>query len=249
MTDEGKTILLIEDEADLVSVVKFRLKSRGYKVVTASDGIEAIERLSEVTPDLIILDVNLPRMGGIEFYRKICTAHGHPRYPVIILSARADLRKFFDEIEADGFIAKPFEIEDLIRQIERTLRKEGYPAIFLADVKENPHAESIARVLNTERFNVVNVSGFKELKEKIQDVKPAFIVVEYMQDEMPGDEFIRKLKSDRGSKDIPVIVYTYSGFEYEEKSLRAGADKYLGKPKDYDEFIKAIKELQRNNKN
>lgn len=245
MFSEQKTILLVEDEPDLLTVVKFRLKENGYNVVTASDGIQALEKLKKINPDLIILDINLPNMSGIEFYRNISTAYGHARYRVLVLTARVDLQKIFMDIEVDGFLSKPFEVDRLIEEIERIINRTSNPDIFLVDYVENPYVCEIAGYLRVERYNVSIFDSFSDLREKAKEVKPAFIIMEYMRSEMSGEAFIKTIKEDSLVYDVPLIVYSYSGFqELEEKSIRAGADKYVGKPSHYGVFMKAIKELK-----
>ncbi|MFH1355231.1 MAG: response regulator, partial [Candidatus Omnitrophota bacterium] len=165
----NKTILLIEDEADLVQLIKFRLQTRGYEVVAAYDGIEALEKLNEVSPDLIILDINLPKMSGIEFYNKISTPHGHSKYPVLVLTARRDLEMTFKNIEADGFMAKPFEIDQLIIEIERIIKAVPSQVIFLIDFKESSHVQEITAYLKSERYAVVNLDDFAVLQEKAKE--------------------------------------------------------------------------------
>lgn len=242
---KGKSILLIEDEEDLVATIKFRLKANGYAVVTANDGIEALRQLDRMTPDLIILDVNLPRMGGIEFYNKISTPYGHSKYPVLVLTARADLEKLFKDIEADGFIAKPFEVGELIKEVERIISGASSPTVFLIDYKEDPRVRKIEDCLKAERYAVVCLDEFRQLQEKAREKRPVFIIMEYMQKDISGEAFIRQIKEGPDFNDIPVIVYSYSGFEeYGKKSLQAGADKYLGKPENCDILLKAMQELK-----
>lgn len=244
VSNQNKTILLVEDEADLVSVIKFRLQTHGYKVITAENGVVALAKLTQTPPDLIILDINLPRMSGIEFYRQICTSYGHSKYPVLVLTARANLEKLFKDIEADGFMAKPFEVDVLIKEIDRILSGASNPGVFLVDYKDNPHVRAIAAFLKAERYNVIYIESLAQLKEEAARKKPRFIIMEYMQEEMSGEAFIGKVKKDPILGTVPLIVYSYSGFaEYEEKSIRAGADRFLGKPQSYDIFLKALKEM------
>ncbi len=240
-----KTILLIDDEVDLVDLVKFQLVAKGYNVVTANDGLEGLERLKIVKPDLIILDMNMPRMGGLEFYGKISTDRGKSKYPVLVLTARANLEKTFKDIAVDGFMSKPFEIDQLILEVERITSGGCDPVIYLADFKENPHVGKIKEVFSTERYSVVQVDDLAQLRVKTEAKKPAFIILEYMQRGMGGEDFIKKIKGDSLFDGVSVIVYSYAGFkEYGDKSLAAGADKYLGKPESYAVFVNAVKELE-----
>lgn len=119
-----KGILLIDDEVDLLEMIKFQLEAKGFQVTTASNGQEGLERLKTLSPDLIILDMNMPKMGGIEFYKNICDANSKPRYPVLILTARANLEKIFEDLLVEGFMPKPFDIHELIAKVEAITQKQ-----------------------------------------------------------------------------------------------------------------------------
>ena len=120
----NKIVLLIDDETDLVEMVKFQLEKKGYKVVPAYNGKEALDKLKDIKPDLIILDINMPTMGGLEFFNEISTEHGQPKYPVLVLTARANLEGIFKAIEVGGFVSKPFEIDYLISEVDRITSKK-----------------------------------------------------------------------------------------------------------------------------
>ena len=126
MSEETKkTILLIDDEVDLVDMIKYLFVARGYIVATAYDGLEGLERLKEIKPDLIILDMNMPRMDGLEFFQKIMGPDHRAMHPVLVLSARANAEQMVKEIGVDGFISKPFSVELLIERVENIIRTGG----------------------------------------------------------------------------------------------------------------------------
>ncbi len=127
MSDE-KTILIIDDEVDLAEMVGFQLKAKGFEVVIAHNGVEGLEQLKTVTPQLIILDMNMPKMGGIEFYKNICDFSAKPRYPVFVLTARANMERLFKDFDVAGFLAKPFDIGELTRKVEEIVAAGGDPA-------------------------------------------------------------------------------------------------------------------------
>lgn len=240
-----KIILLVDDEVDLADLIKFQLISKGYNVVATHNGREALKALEKISPDLIILDINMPEMGGVEFYNRISSGQKRSKYPVLVVTARANLEETFRGVEIEGFMTKPFDIGELVKKVAKIISGSMDPVVFLVDHKENPHVKQIGEDFNRERYKVVNIKDFQMLSSEAQKKKPNFIVLEYMQKEMAGDKFIEKIKADVFLKDIPLIVYSYTGFEeYEEKGLRAGADKYLGKPKSGRDFLKAIKELK-----
>ena len=247
--DDRKIVLIVDDEVNLSDLVKFQLISKGYNVIVAYNGIEGLEKLKKITPDLIILDINMPQMGGLEFFNKISTGYGRSKYPVLFLTSRAELEGVFKDIQADGFLPKPFEIGDVVKEVERIIGGRIKPLIFLVDSAENPNAKGIKEAFESEIYEVEHVASFDQLKESSLIRKPKYVVLEYMQQEISGEEFIKRIKEDKVFSDVPIVVYSYSGFkECEEKSLRAGASKYLGKPQKFSEVVTAVKEVELNAK-
>lgn len=117
-------ILVVDDEALLVKGIRFNLQSEGYEVITASDGLEALQTLQEHKPDLIILDVMMPNMDGLTACQKI---REFSNIPIILLTAKADdMDKLigFDH-GADDYLTKPFNILELKARIRALLRRVG----------------------------------------------------------------------------------------------------------------------------
>ena len=125
--DKQKIILLIDDEINLQQLIKIALKSRNYHVETANNGVEGLAKLETIEPDLIILDMNMPKMRGLEFYQRICDDTKCPRYPILMLTARANIEPIFKQLNIAGFIAKPFEIADLLHEVESIIQKNQIP--------------------------------------------------------------------------------------------------------------------------
>lgn len=120
------TMLVVEDDRTIAEVVAYQLQREGHTATIASDGIEALERLREGPYDLIILDLMLPRLSGLDVLRML---RRDSATPVIILSARegdADQVSALD-LGADDYITKPFSIEALMARIRALLRRAGGP--------------------------------------------------------------------------------------------------------------------------
>ena len=115
------TILVTDDEPDLVKALTLRLESEGYKVVTASDGKESLEKAKELEPDLIILDVMMPEMDGFEACRRLRKDLGLD-IPIIMLTVKAesDDKTKGLQMGADVYITKPFDYDNLMYHV-RTL--------------------------------------------------------------------------------------------------------------------------------
>ena len=119
-----KKILVVDDEALLVKGIRFNLQNDGYEVITGSDGVEAVELAQSQNPDLIVLDVMMPRMDGLTACSKI---REFSDVPIILLTAKTtDIDKLlgFDQ-GADDYLTKPFNILELKARIRAMLRRSG----------------------------------------------------------------------------------------------------------------------------
>ncbi|NLO06788.1 MAG: response regulator [candidate division WS1 bacterium] len=119
----AKQILLVDDERDLVFYTKLFLEEKGYEVLEAYDGQQALDVLEEVTPDLIILDVAMPRLTGWDVLSRLQDEMGMVDIPVLMLTARAeDADKARGwELGVTWYQTKPFELDELAMIIERIL--------------------------------------------------------------------------------------------------------------------------------
>lgn len=122
-----KTILLIEDSEDIVSIVNFMLEREGYEVVTAIDGREASKAIeSTPPPGMVILDAMLPYVDGFSLLQKIRKSDTWHSVPVIMLTARSGQNDVVRGLEtgADDYMVKPFNTDELLARIRRLLRQK-----------------------------------------------------------------------------------------------------------------------------
>lgn len=119
----GKKILLVDDEPQLVEVVKMRLEANGYTVLAAYDGQEALDKARQEKPDLIILDLMLPKVDGYKVCRMLKFDQNYKHIPIIMFSARAQEEdvKLGKEVGGDAYITKPFEPQELLSKIKEFL--------------------------------------------------------------------------------------------------------------------------------
>jgi len=115
------TILVVEDEADLVWVVRFNLELEGFRTFVASNGRAALEMLDEITPDLMLLDLMMPVMDGWTVLHEVRRRGLTPR--VVVVSARASQldRRRAEQYAVDAFVAKPFDMQELLATIRGLL--------------------------------------------------------------------------------------------------------------------------------
>ena len=120
-----KKILAVDDEPDFLSFLCMRLEVSGYSVITAKDGDEALNKARETNPDLIILDLMLPKISGFEVCRMLKFDDAFKHIPIIILSAldqKDDKSKVVD-MGADAYFIKPFDFKQLLAKIQEFLAK------------------------------------------------------------------------------------------------------------------------------
>lgn len=120
---EKKLILVVDDEADILQPVSYRLKKAGYDVIEAGDGITGLAKAKENVPDLIVLDLMLPKLDGFKVCRMLKFDDDYKHIPIIMFTARTgeDAKLTGKEVGADAYILKPFEPEILLSKIKELL--------------------------------------------------------------------------------------------------------------------------------
>ncbi len=120
---EGKTILIADDEKDVVETLKFSLERLGYRCLSAYDGQDALDKARDQNPDLIILDIMMPKINGFKVSRLLKFDKKYRHIPIIMLTARTQEkdRAIGDETGANMYFTKPFEMDDLVSSVNSML--------------------------------------------------------------------------------------------------------------------------------
>lgn len=123
MTRAKSRILIVDDEMDLVSVLRMGLEIEGFEVIEAMDGEEGLRRARQDQPDLMVLDLMLPKMDGYKVCRALKFDERFRSLPIIILSARSgdSDRRLALDMGADHFVTKPYEMSELVAKIRHYL--------------------------------------------------------------------------------------------------------------------------------
>lgn len=126
-SDPRKFILIAEDEPDVVRLLAFHLQRQGYRVGHAPDGLAAVNDVFEGHPDLVLLDLMLPKLHGFEVCRLIKSTPTARHIPIIMVTAMSGLDDKLKGLGlgADDYVTKPFEITELIARIKRRLTVDG----------------------------------------------------------------------------------------------------------------------------
>jgi DNA-binding response OmpR family regulator len=149
MTSSEKTVLAVDDEPMILKAVAAFLESRGYRVLTAANGRDALERFAEGGIDIILLDLMLPDISGEDICRRIRQSSG---VPIIMLTAKVaeDSQLAGLELGADDYITKPFSLKLLAARMEAVLRRvrESDPAPLFADIQLTATERKIVNALS-----------------------------------------------------------------------------------------------------
>jgi DNA-binding response OmpR family regulator len=118
-----KTILVVDDEEDLLEILRCHLEDEGYHVMTASNGREGLEIMMLEKPDLILLDIGMPKMGGLEMLETLKGMKGFAATPVVMLTAQGQSSHILetDRLRAADFLIKPFTHEELLQAVRKVL--------------------------------------------------------------------------------------------------------------------------------
>ena len=119
---ERSRILVVDDETQITRVLKTTLQSQGYEVKTAADGESALNLAVDWIPDLIVTDLSMPRMTGIELCR---TVRERSQVPIIVLSVREEEKSKIEALDAgaDDYVTKPFSVNELLARVRANLRR------------------------------------------------------------------------------------------------------------------------------
>ena len=245
ITRAQKLILLADDSPMIHRYTVPILEEAGYEVPSAYDGAQALKLTKELRPDLLITDIEMPKLDGYEVCKAVKDAEGTTHIPVLICSTLGeaqDLERGFDA-GADDYLIKPVIPEELLTRV-RTLFLGTMPAsrerILVVD--DSPaQRHYVADCLARQGFEISTAENGKIALSKANALRPALIVSDYEMPVMTGFELVHSLKRDPETRNIPVIMLTARGGKRDMAQMRAvGASAYLVKPFSQDKCIATV---------
>jgi len=226
-----KKILIVDDEKPIVDILKFNLEKDGYKTLEAYDGEEAVKIALEKKPDLILLDVMLPKIDGLVVCRQI---RQHLACPIIMLTAKEEVvdKIIGLELGADDYMTKPFSIREVLARVKANLRKHVIQDDIKPEEEESKHIKIKDLILDTEKYLVIKNSLPIDLTVKEFDVLKVLIEAkgqvfsreeilqrawgyEYLGDIRTVDVTIRRLREKiEDNPSSPKYIITKRGIGY-----------------------------------
>src|SRR5919106_2596610 len=140
-------VLVVEDDAEIADVLRRMLRQEGHEVRSAADGLEALEAAEEFIPDLVVLDLGLPRLDGVEVCRRL---RNESDAPILILTDRTEVEDRVGGLDsgADRYLVKPFERRELLARVRALLRRRpprGSSSLVVGDLRLNPDTREVWR--------------------------------------------------------------------------------------------------------
>src|ERR1700760_3509932 len=217
---QGGRVLVVEDDADIADVLRRSLRNEGYEVRTSADGVEALDVAVGFVPDLVVLDLGLPGLDGIEVCRRL---RMEGDVPILMLTARAETEDRVTGLDsgADDYLVKPFERKELLGRIRAPLRRRrGAASLEVGDLQLNPDTREVHR---GEREIELTNREF-ELLEFLMRNERLVVSRERLLDEVWGydpmaapntiDFFIPTRRRRRGGGGEPRLLHTKRGAGY-----------------------------------
>jgi CheY-like chemotaxis protein len=112
-----KRVLVVDDDEDMQALLRQALETESYEVTVAQDGLDALEMIEQASPDLILLDLMMPRMDGATFARELHNRGLIPATPIIVVSADVNAKQKIENMGADSYITKPFDLHCLLDEV------------------------------------------------------------------------------------------------------------------------------------
>ena len=241
---DKQTILIIEDDSDIRDIIRFYLTEEGFTVVEAVDARNIVEVVKKYKPCLITLDIKLPGIDGPAAIALIKKTREISSIPILIVSVLAKDPKI-QKLTAQGFIAKPFEKDELIAAVKKILAspsQKAQPQKILIVDDEPDVVDIISDQLKNRGFIPLTAFNSQEAIHKATKEKPDLIVLDIRMPKIDGFQLISILHKDKEAWSIPIIVLSGAQISDEQKrqSKELGVKKFLTKPLEPEKLIAEI---------
>jgi phosphate regulon transcriptional regulator PhoB len=229
-------VLVVDDEDSIRELIVFNLEQQGFEVLQAANGVEAIHRVEEGRPDLIILDLMLPMMDGLEVCQKLRRSEEYSAIPIIMLTARSEEvdRVLGLEIGADDYVTKPFSPRELMARVKAILRRLNQPPVIVETdelsigvLKVDPSRhlvtfKGVELELTPKEFELLYLMGIQPGQVLTRDVLLEKVWgYEYLGDTRTVDVHIRRLRKKMEDIDPePDYIETIRGVGYRFRELK-----------------------------
>lgn len=201
----AKKILVVDDEPNIRELLRQELEVKGYEVHEARDGLEAIAQAKKIRPDLITLDVMMPRIDGFDVAAVLKSDLQTAKIPIIILSIVQDQARGY-RIGIDRYLKKPIDADALINEVESLLsQKSSQKRVMVVDERSSP-LDTLSDILKHQGYNVTAVSDNERLLEKAKSIKPDMIIFNALRSE-PEQDIVKAIRFEKGLENVLIFFF------------------------------------------
>lgn len=245
-------VLLVDDDPDILDGLVAVLESQPYRIKTAADGEQCLEMIAEEIPDLVILDLLMPRLDGFAVIRQVRSNPRHATMSIMVLTTvveDASRRRYELEtgtaMDVQAYVEKPVAPVQLLRRVASILEQ---PYILVAD--DDPDIlDSIVTVLRSQPYRLQTATDGKQCLELVRKKMPDLLILDLLMPMMDGFAVMRELRRDATFSDLPIMVLTavvedasYRRYEL-ETGRRMKVQDYLEKPVAPIELLRRVEQV------
>lgn len=248
-------VLVVDDEPIMINIMAAALTEEGYRVEEAVDGAQALEKTREFRPDVILLDVVMPKLNGFEATERLKADPATSAIPVILVTGLGSIEDRVKGLEAgaDDFLSKPFNFDELlarVRSLARLKHLQDRLALMEAEcpgkaaraerrrqplvlvVEDDQRIVRICEnVLGAGGYQIVDAGDAETALRFTEQETPDLVILDLMLPDRDGLELLELFRNNRATAEVPLIILSALGdLKTKVKGLQLGADDYLVKP-------------------
>ncbi len=237
----GGTVLVVDRDPDVASLVETYLRKRGYEVITARNARDAMELARSSSPDAITLDVMLDDLDGFDLLQRLKEDAATSAIPIVILSIVTDEGRGL-RLGAADYIEKPIDKKHLTTVIDDLIGSIESPTVLIAD-DDASIVDALSRTMRRRGFAVVAAYDGLEVLKAVEVDHPDLILLDLRMPKMDGYQVIQRLKSSAATADIPIVVMTAYRINRSKTDVLGLAAGQVSKPFDAESLAERVEDI------
>lgn len=245
--NSSKKILIVEDEQILGEIILSKLQAEGYDVTLAIDGIQGLEKIRELYPDLVLLDIVMPKKNGLEVLSEMKSDEKLKNIPVLVISnsgQQSEIERIVDLGVRDYIIKAQFSPDEVLEKVRKYLNQEYKESkgqgeeikvapknikILLAE-DDQFLSSLVGSRLAKEGYTIMNATDGKQVISVLNENTPDLVLMDIVMPEMNGLEVLKAIRADSKFKNVLIVIFSNLGQDHEkDEAKKAGADDFLVK--------------------
>lgn len=241
-----KKILIIEDEKILSDILSGKFKDEGYQVFVAADGIDGLKQMRDLKPDLVFLDLVMPRKDGMDVLEEVKDDKDLKKIPIVVISnsgQQTEIERIVGLGVRDYIIKAQFSPDEVLEKVKKYLNQEyiekggkifdssANKKIKILMAEDDQFLSSLlALKLEKEGYGLILATDGAQVLKVLEESKPDLILMDIIMPEMNGIDVLKQIRGQEKFNDLIILMFSNLGQEHEvEEAKKAGADDFLVK--------------------